>query len=381
MMKRMNQKLFAALLACALCGALAPAGAWADVKIDAKNFPDENFRRWVKENAAGGKNVLTDAQRAAMTEMVAISYEKISSLKGIEHFTALEDLRCSGNPITELDLSHNTKLGGVCLPVTARVVLPNGERIDMADFQLRRTAAGKFHLDLSRHAGKIEKVRAVGGHVDGDIDIPVTSSGGVYTFDFSADYVAITYKLGRREGKDWTLALTLDLFDFTKNKTVPLVEAEAPKGKGARPAGRQIETAPPKAGAIEVTVVNELDEKVLLAMGKKEDGRLFSRGWWSVEPGATRTIRPFEGSGGDYFFRAVTESGERMWHGSDEYDSSFFWLHSTKAFDCLPGKKVRGGKKGRFHFFPQIYWKNKEDPKDGFILKFRKDTWDLDDPD
>lgn len=139
--------------------------------------------------------------------------------------------------------------------------------------------------------------------------------------------------------------------------------------------------APLEAGAIEVTVVNELDEKVLLAMGKWVEGRSSSRGWWSVEPGATRTIRPFEGSEGEYFFRAVTESGERMWHGSDEYDSSFFWLHSTKAFDCPPGKTVRGGKKGRFHFFPQIYWKNREDPKDGFILTFRKDTWDLGGPD
>ncbi|MCL1874314.1 MAG: hypothetical protein FWF85_09410 [Clostridiales bacterium] len=34
----------------------------------------------------------------------------IASLKGIEHFTALQELNCSGNQLTELDLSNNTAL-------------------------------------------------------------------------------------------------------------------------------------------------------------------------------------------------------------------------------------------------------------------------------
>ncbi len=145
--------------------------------------------------------------------------------------------------------------------------------------------------------------------------------------------------------------------------------------------------SPSRAGAagkrmVEVTMVNSLDEKVLLAMGRWRDGSSFSRGWWSVDPGATRTIRPFEYNDGDhYYFYAVSESGERIWRGSDDYDSTIFWLHSTKAFDCPPGKKVRGGKKARFHSFTQNYWKNQENSEEGFILKFQKDTSELDESD
>ena len=245
MMDRMKQRRFAAVLACAF----GAGAAWADVKIDAENFPDARFRRWVKEEAAGGKDVLTDTQIAAMTHMIVYS-EGISSLKGLEHFTALFlldctgnrlteldlskngtlevlycennalteldlsrnpalwDLRCTGNPITELDLSHNTKLQEARLPETATVTLPNGDRIDMADFQLRRTAAGKYQLDLSRYAAKISHL---GVHIPGaveDPEVPMTSSGGIYTFDPCDGYGRIVYEFGDSgEGESWIILL------------------------------------------------------------------------------------------------------------------------------------------------------------------------------
>ena len=110
-MKRVSKKFFAALLALALCA--IGTVAWADVKIDAANFPDEKFRQWLKENAAGGGDVLTDAQIAAAKE-VDVSETSgvggISSLKGLEHFTALNRLDCSGNKLKELDVSKNGAL-------------------------------------------------------------------------------------------------------------------------------------------------------------------------------------------------------------------------------------------------------------------------------
>ena len=87
-MKHASKKFLAVLSACALLLlAGVSSGAWADVKIDAANFPDENFRRWVKEKTAGGGDVLTDAQIAAVEEM-DLSFSEISSLKGVERFTA-----------------------------------------------------------------------------------------------------------------------------------------------------------------------------------------------------------------------------------------------------------------------------------------------------
>ena len=131
----MKNKLLAVLFVCALCvcAAFVPGKVWADVKIDKTNFPDDNFRNWVKENAAEGADVLKDAQAAAVSEM-DISFGEISDLKGLEHFTALteltcwsnslktldtsknaalEILRCNGNELTKLDLSKNTALKGL----------------------------------------------------------------------------------------------------------------------------------------------------------------------------------------------------------------------------------------------------------------------------
>ncbi len=101
----MKYKFFALLLAFALC----TGTGWADVKIDAANFPDDNFRAWVKENAAAGGDVLTDAQIAFREEM-DISFCEIANLKGIEHFSALTELICWSNSLKKLDLSKNTAL-------------------------------------------------------------------------------------------------------------------------------------------------------------------------------------------------------------------------------------------------------------------------------
>ena len=96
---------FSALLACTL----ATGEAWADVKIDEANFPDSAFRQWVKENAANGGDVLTDRQIAA-TEKLELVGKDIASFKGLEHFTALKVLACSGNSTPALDLSKNVEL-------------------------------------------------------------------------------------------------------------------------------------------------------------------------------------------------------------------------------------------------------------------------------
>ena len=101
----MKHRFFAAMLAIVLCAGVAAA----DVKIDKASFPDDNFRNWVKENAAEGGDVLKDAQAAAVSEM-DVSFGEISDLKGIEHFTALTELTCWSNSLTKLDLSKNAAL-------------------------------------------------------------------------------------------------------------------------------------------------------------------------------------------------------------------------------------------------------------------------------
>lgn len=81
----------------------------AQVSIDAKNFPDENFRNWVLAQKYGKDGKLTDEEIATVKE-IEIGDKPITNLKGIEYFTALTMLFCWNNQLTELDLSENTEL-------------------------------------------------------------------------------------------------------------------------------------------------------------------------------------------------------------------------------------------------------------------------------
>ena len=82
--------------------------AAADVAIDADHFPDENFRCCVLYHCDADDNgFLSDNEISATTDLELL-YEEISSLDGIEYFTALTSLDCSENQLTSLNVSKNT---------------------------------------------------------------------------------------------------------------------------------------------------------------------------------------------------------------------------------------------------------------------------------
>ena len=97
------------LMTLLLLALLSVNSAWADVEINETNFPDENFRNWLKSKSYGSDGVLTDAEIAGVTS-IDVSKKSIKSLQGIEFFTALEQLECDYNQITSLDVSKNTML-------------------------------------------------------------------------------------------------------------------------------------------------------------------------------------------------------------------------------------------------------------------------------
>lgn len=103
----------ALLLALLAAAVLAPVAAMAegtgDVEIDENNFPDAKFRDYVQSELASGRNFLTKDEIASVTT-IDVCVQDISDLTGIEHFTALEELDCSYNNLTSLDVSKNTKL-------------------------------------------------------------------------------------------------------------------------------------------------------------------------------------------------------------------------------------------------------------------------------
>ena len=97
------------LLLCLLPAAAPTAAAEGDVAIDDTNFPDEIFRRCVKQCDRNHDGVLSQWEIAIVTMLDAGDFE-ITSLKGIEYFTALTELYCEMNLLTELDVSKNTAL-------------------------------------------------------------------------------------------------------------------------------------------------------------------------------------------------------------------------------------------------------------------------------
>ena len=82
------------------------------VEINVENFPDEAFREWLLGQEYGADGVLTDEEIAGITEL-GLSGHWISSLKGIENFTALEKLSCGFNYLESLDVSGCTELRGL----------------------------------------------------------------------------------------------------------------------------------------------------------------------------------------------------------------------------------------------------------------------------
>lgn len=78
--------------------------------IDATNFPDANFRQLVHDlQENNGDDYLNYDEISSIEILYASGYE-IKDLKGVEHFRELKRLYCSGNQLTTLNLSGNTKL-------------------------------------------------------------------------------------------------------------------------------------------------------------------------------------------------------------------------------------------------------------------------------
>ncbi len=107
------KRLISILLALVMVLCTVPVTVFAadgDVVIDEKDFPDDNFRAYVKENFdKDNDDILSEAEIAAATE-IDVSFRNIASLKGVEYFTALERLDCYWNQLTSLDVSKNTAL-------------------------------------------------------------------------------------------------------------------------------------------------------------------------------------------------------------------------------------------------------------------------------
>ena len=116
-MKKFIQWVMAATLVCGSSLFTACVTDYGDnpvtptvrIAIDKENFPDDIFREYLLGQDYGWDGVLTEREIMNITEIDVYDMD-ISSLQGIEYFTALTVLDCDDNELTTLDISKNTAL-------------------------------------------------------------------------------------------------------------------------------------------------------------------------------------------------------------------------------------------------------------------------------
>ena len=148
MMKRIL--LITAVLAIALAASSALAAE--KIAINKTNFPDDTFRERVKNFDLNSDGYLSKAERDKVT---AISVPYAKTLKGVEHFPALEELRCEGGDLTELDVSKNTSLKTLKCRYNALTALDITNNTALTTLECDHNALTK--LDVSACAG-LEKL-------------------------------------------------------------------------------------------------------------------------------------------------------------------------------------------------------------------------------
>ena len=108
----MRKRLLSILLLCCMVLTLLPTAAFAagDVNINETNFPDTNFRQYVKDEFDKDGNEVLSADEIAAADTIFVTGKPITSIEGIAYFTALTNLTCSNTKLTTLDTSYNTEL-------------------------------------------------------------------------------------------------------------------------------------------------------------------------------------------------------------------------------------------------------------------------------
>jgi Leucine-rich repeat (LRR) protein len=86
------------------------------IAINETNFPDAEFRDYIKNGIGSGTSIDLDGDDVLSPEEISnatkidVQQMGVHDLKGIEFFTSLESLNCNSNSLTNLDVSQNTVL-------------------------------------------------------------------------------------------------------------------------------------------------------------------------------------------------------------------------------------------------------------------------------
>ncbi len=110
--KNKTSRLLTVLLAVMMVLTLMPLTVMAtnEVAIDETNFPDGTFRQYVLDKFDADDNGALSEKEIASVTRIEVGVKSITSLKGVEYFTALTSLNCGYNKLSSLDVSNNKSL-------------------------------------------------------------------------------------------------------------------------------------------------------------------------------------------------------------------------------------------------------------------------------
>ena len=103
----MKKRLLSLCMALLLMITALPFSVYAaeEVEINETNFPDMNFREYVRKYDIDSNGMLS-AEEIAVVTSIDVQARSIEDLKGVECFTSLKILYCGGNQLSSLDVSN-----------------------------------------------------------------------------------------------------------------------------------------------------------------------------------------------------------------------------------------------------------------------------------
>ena len=155
----MRKRLLSILLLCCMVLTLLPTAAFAagDVNINETNFPDTNFRQYVKGEFDRDGNEVLSADEIAAADTIFVTGKPITSIEGIAYFTALTSLMCSNTKLTTLDTSYNTELVFLeCNEVPTLTTLNVSENKDLKTLYCKHNALTALDLTNNSALEKLE---------------------------------------------------------------------------------------------------------------------------------------------------------------------------------------------------------------------------------
>ncbi len=142
-----------------------------NIPIDEPHFPDAVFREYVRRFDTNSDGTLSAAEIAMVTG-IYVSDSGISSLQGVEYFTALQYLNCYNNQLTTLDLSNCPNLN------ISNVTCDSGVSITWPSINTSSTSAVALTSGQSVSASSTTEILAT-------LPSFTPSQSGTYTFTAS----------------------------------------------------------------------------------------------------------------------------------------------------------------------------------------------------